>query len=105
VTADGFGYELDEERKGLLVHGELDADAYLELRRAIENASGDHTSDLAIDVAGVTFMPSIAIGVLAAAEAASRRNFRTITLVAPPGSVAQPLPTICAIDHVPTLEV
>ena len=51
-------------------------------------ASKGHTSDLAVDLADVTFLPSPAIGVLATSQAASRSNVATITFVAPPGSVA-----------------
>jgi anti-anti-sigma factor len=104
VTLQAFGCELDEDRTVLVVRGELDEAANYELGEAIAKSSGDHTSDLAVDLGEVTFLPSTAIGVLAASKAASRRNFTTITLVAPPGSVAHWLLTICAIDHVADLD-
>ena len=49
-------------------------------------------------------MPSPAIGVLATAQAAARRNGADVVLVAPEGTIAQRLLTICALDHVGSLD-
>jgi anti-anti-sigma factor len=104
VTAPGFRYKLDEDRGVLALHGELDDPASIELRTAIATATKQLTSDLAVDLSDVTFMPSPAIGVLATSQADARHNGATITLVAPDGSVAARLLTICALDYVAALD-
>jgi anti-anti-sigma factor len=103
VTEPEFRYDLDHERGVLTLHGELDEVASVELRETIAGATAQLTSDLAIDLADVTFMPSPAIGVLASSQEKARRQGATITFVAPAGTIAARLLTICAIEHVPTL--
>ena len=103
MTSPRSTYDLDEERGVLTLHGELDEPASAELRETIAKATNELTSDLAIDLADVTFMPSPAIGVLATSQADARRNGATITFVAPAGSVAARLLTICALDYVDAL--
>jgi anti-anti-sigma factor len=103
VTSPPFTYDLDEERGLLTLHGELDELASAELRETIMKTTKELTSDLAIDLADVTFLPSPAIGVLATSEANARSHGATITFVAPAGSVAARLLTICALEHVEEL--
>ena len=104
MSADQFSCDVDESRGLLTLHGELDEPATVELRDTISKASSDLTSTLSIDLADVTFMPSPAIGVLATAQAAARRNGADVVLVAPEGTIAQRLLTICALDHVGSLD-
>ena len=104
VTTPGFRYDLDRERGVLALHGELDEPASRELREAIVTATDDMTTSLAIDLGDVSFMPSPAIGVLATSQAGAGRNGATITFVAPEGSVAARLLTICALDYVAALD-
>jgi len=103
VTEPDFRYDLDRERGVLTLHGELDEVASVELRTTITEATDQLTADLAIDLAEVTFMPSPAIGVLASSQEKARRQGATITFVAPDGTIAARLLTICAIDHVAAL--
>ena len=58
----------------LALHGELDEPASTELRETIMKATIELTSDLTIDLADVTFLPSPAIGVLATSQAGARSN-------------------------------
>jgi anti-anti-sigma factor len=104
VTSPDFGYELDERRGVLSVRGELDETASVELRDALAKSSQELTTDLAVDLGAVTFLPSPAIGVLATSQAGARRNGATLTFVAPDGSVAARLLTICALDFVTALD-
>jgi anti-anti-sigma factor len=104
VTSQPFTYELDEQRGVLVLHAELNEHASAELRELILKATAELTSDLAIDLADVTFLPSPAIGVLASTKAGARRHSATITFVAPAGSVAARLLTICALDYVEALD-
>ena len=103
MTSPAYHYDLDSQRGVLALHGELGDPASTELRGTIMKATGELTSDLAIDLADVTFLPSPAIGVLASTKAGARRHGATITFVAPPGSVAAKMLTICALDYVDTL--
>jgi anti-anti-sigma factor len=103
VTSPAFRYDLDSERGVLALHGELVDPASSVLRGTILKATGELTADLAIDLADVTFLPSPAIGVLASTKAGARRHGATITFVAPPGSVAARMLTICALDYIDTL--
>jgi len=103
VTEPEFRYDLDREGGVLTLHGELDEVASVQLRDTITEATHELTSDLAIDLANVTFMPSPAIGVLASSQERARRQGATITFVAPSGTIAARLLTICALDHVESL--
>ena len=85
MTTSPFAHDLDAERGLLALHGELDEAASTELRATIMKATKELTSDLAIDLADVTFLPSPAIGVLAASQADASRHGATITFVAPAG--------------------
>jgi anti-anti-sigma factor len=104
VTPPAFQYELDEGRGVLALQGELDDPASTELRNAIAKATGELRSDLTVDLGKVTFMPSPAIGVLATSQAKALLNGATITFVAPEGSVAARLLTICSLDYVAALD-
>jgi anti-anti-sigma factor len=103
VTSSEFGYDLDPARALLVVRGDLDEPATIELRETLTKATDEFRSALAIDLTDVTFMPSPAIGVLATSQDKARRNGVDIRLVAAPGSMAARLLTICAIDHVDAL--
>jgi anti-anti-sigma factor len=100
VTPDPFHYDLDQDRGVLTLRGELDEVASVELRDILTKVTDDLSTDLAIDLTNVSFMPSPAIGVLASSREKARRNGATIVLVAPAGSLAARLLTICALDHV-----
>src|SRR3954451_24232238 len=97
---DQFRYDLDQTRGVLTLHGELDEIATDELRVIITKVTDEFSTDLAIDLTAVSFMPSPAIGVLASSREKARRNGATFVLVAPAGTLAARLLTICALDHV-----
>jgi anti-anti-sigma factor len=100
VKPDPFRYDLDDHRGVLTLHGELDEIASVELRELLTKVTAEFTTDLAIDLADVSFMPSAAIGVLASSREKARRNGATIVLVAPAGTLTSRLLTICALEHV-----
>jgi anti-anti-sigma factor len=103
VKPDPFRYDLDDTHGVLTLHGELDEVASVELRELLTNVTDEFTTYLAIDLADVSFMPSAAIGVLASSREKARRNGATMVLVAPAGTLAARLLTICALDHVETV--
>jgi anti-anti-sigma factor len=102
VTSPISTYDLDEGNRVLKLHGELDQPVST-LRQTIADATNALSADLTIDLADVSFMPSPAIGVLASSKAGARLHGATITFVAPEGSVAARLLTICALDYVTSL--
>jgi anti-anti-sigma factor len=99
VTADRFHYDLDQGRGVLALHGELDEVASVELREVLTKVTDEFSKDLAIDLENVTFMPSPAIGVLASSREKARRNGAKVTFVAPAGTIAARLLTICGLDY------
>lgn len=103
MSATQFRCDLDETRRLLTLHGELDEPATVELRQAIATVSDELMSTVAIDLTEVSFLPSPAIGVLATSQAKARRHGADVVLVAPAGTIAQRLLTICALDHVESL--
>jgi len=104
VSPRAFSYDLDEAGALLVLHGELDESASVELRDTIAKATDELRSGLAVDLTDVSFLPSPAIGVLASSQSKARRNGADIVLVAPPETVAARLLTICALDHVASLD-
>ena len=103
MTSPTFTHDLDEGQSVLVLHGELDEPASAELRETIMKVTKELTTDLTIDLADVTFLPSPAIGVLATSQGGARSNGAVITFVAPAGSVSARLLTICALDYVEEL--
>lgn len=99
MTADQFHYDLDQTRGVLTLHGELDEVASVELREVLTKVTDEFTTGLAIDLENVTFMPSPAIGVLASSREKARRNGVTVTFVAPAGTIAARLLTICGLEY------
>ncbi len=99
MSDPAFQAEFDEGRGLLVVHGELDEPATVELRDQLGKVTKEYTQSLGLDLGDVTFMPSPAIGVLATSQAKLRRNGGDLVLVAPEGTIAQRLLTICGLDH------
>ena len=99
MTSTVFRYDLDDDRRLLVVHGDLDEPATLELRDTLAKATDQLTSDLTIDLSDVDFLPSSAIGVLATTQADARRNGATVTFVANDGTVAQRVLRVCGLDY------
>jgi anti-anti-sigma factor len=103
VTSPEFRYELDDARRLLVAHGDLDEPATFELRQTLATATEQLTNDLTIDLTDVDFLPSSAIGVLATAQTGASRNGASITFVAADGSVAQRVLTVCGLEYAETL--
>jgi anti-anti-sigma factor len=99
VTSPDFRFELDEDRRLLVAHGDLDEGATVELRTLLSDVTDQLTTGLTIDLTDVDFLPSSAIGVLATAQTTARRNGAAITFVAAQGSVSQRVLTVCGLDY------
>jgi anti-sigma B factor antagonist len=69
------------ERHVIVVGGELDMNAAPELKAAIGTAIDQGATTLVVDLAGVTFIDSTAIGVLLAARERMRRSGGALELI------------------------
>jgi anti-anti-sigma factor len=97
-----FSYELSELSEAgqtLTLHGELDEAASAGLRDLLRVVLADLDGDLRLDLADVDFLPSVAVGVLAAAQGAAAKQGASITFVAAKGTIAQRVLTICGLAH------
>ena len=103
MTTASFRYDLDESRRLLVAHGDLDEPATVELRDTIASSTEQLTTELTIELSDVDFLPSSAIGVLATSQAGARRKGAEITFVAQDGTVAQRVLRVCGLDYVEAL--
>lgn len=83
----------------LAVSGDLDEGPTASMRSAIEEQSQGFTRRLTLDLSGVTYLPSAAVGVLAKAGEAFSASGADLELAARSGSVAERILTVCAIPH------
>jgi anti-anti-sigma factor len=81
-----FTCAYDEATRTLTVSGDLDEAGALELQRRLTSLMTDHARDLVMDLSSVGSLPSLAVGVIAAARADMRAHFHRLELVAPQGS-------------------
>ena len=89
----------DGTAQALTVTGELDEETSLTLRDAIETHTESFTRALAIDLSGVVYLPSAAVGVLAQALQKGTGADHPLELVAADGTIAQRVLQVCALPH------
>ncbi len=99
MTEGQFSYELAPDSSRVFLHGDLDEPATRELRNLIVELTDSSTRDLTIDLSGVEFLPSSAVGVLAKATDDARQGGSGIALVAADGSIAQRVLRICGLPY------
>lgn len=87
----------DEEVSLLTVAGDVDEESTPTLRQMIEDCSKQHTTNLEVDLSGVTYLPSVAIGVLVRAEQAMVAAGASLTLAARSGSLSHRVLTVSAM--------
>nr|WP_228499390.1 STAS domain-containing protein [Nocardioides agariphilus] len=87
----------DEHTAVLAVSGDVDAGSTETLRLTIEQCSNDYRTSLEVDLTGVTYLPSVAIGMLVRAEQSFTAAGATLTLAARTGSPAQRVLTVSAM--------
>lgn len=90
-------FSATREAESLVLAGDIDAADHRTLNDLIDQASDGFTSSLRVDLRGVTFLPSIIVGVLARATVLAKKNGARLTLVASEGSVPQRVLTVCKI--------
>lgn len=84
----------------LAVTGDLDDGAEELLRQDLRTFTGDHALGLTVDLTAVTFFPSAAISVVAAALKESERQGSELRLQAADSSVAARVLHLCGIPFV-----
>ena len=99
ATDQSFSSSYDVATGVLSVAGDVDEISGPTLREAVNEYSAGFSRDLDGDLSDVTFLPSLAIGVLAVAMKSARENGTSFELVASEGSLAQRVLTICALPH------
>jgi len=88
MASTPFACAYHEATRTLTVSGDLDERGATELRHQLRTLTADHTRSLVMDLSSVRSLPSVAVGVIAAARADMRAHFNRLDLVAAPGSVA-----------------
>jgi anti-anti-sigma factor len=96
VTESPFSYDLSADERTLTLHGDLDEGASVQLRELLSGLA-ERGTQMRLDLNFVVFLPSSAIGVLAAARGAISSNGGSLTFVAAPGTIAQRVLTICSL--------
>lgn len=94
-----FAADYDGSSQTLTVAGDVEEESALALRDAIDAHSASFTRPLVIDLTAVTYLPSVAVGVLAKAGQKATTAGQPLDLVAADGSIAQRVLTVCALPH------
>jgi len=97
MTQRPFSYDLSTAGQTLTLHGEVDEAAAIELRDLLAAVTADLVGELRINLTDVDFLPSVAIGVLAAARNVATKNNASVTFVAASGTISRRVLTICGI--------
>ena len=94
-----FSYEISDESGRLVLHGDLDEGATVQVRMIVKEITDGLTRDLAIDLTDVDLMPSSAVGVLANAQDTAAKQGAALTFVAADGTIAARVLTICGLAY------
>lgn len=94
-----FAADFVESSQTLTVAGDVEEDSAVVLRDAIAAHTASFTRRLVIDLTAVTYLPSVAVGVLAKSGQKASLAGHALDLVAAEGSIAQRVLTVCALPH------
>lgn len=100
VEETPYAATYDSASDVLVVEGTVDELAGPTFREDLAKHSEQHTKPLTVDLSGVEFFPSVAVGVLAVAMRQSREADADITLLAREGSIVARVLTVCGLDYV-----
>lgn len=84
-----FACAYHEDSRTLTLSGDVDESGAAELRTRLASLTADHTCSLVIDLSSVASLPTVAVGVIAAARADMHAHFTRLELVAAPDTVAR----------------
>jgi len=94
-----YSSSFDEGSSTLAPRGEIDEAAGIVLRDEITKYSRDFARTIRVDLSGVDYFPSLAVGVLATARRKAETAGVDLLLAAAEGTVAQRVLTICGLDY------
>jgi anti-anti-sigma factor len=89
----------DADERVLYVAGSVDEIAGPVFREDLAKHTEQHTLPLVVDLSGVEFFPSLAVGVLAVAMRQSRESGAEIEVRAREGGIVARVLTICALPY------
>ena len=99
MTEQSFSYELLDDSGRLVLHGDLDEGATVQVRSLLSDLTDGLTKDLTVDLSDVDLFPSAAVGVIANAQDTARKQGATLALVAAEGTISARVLTICGLAH------
>ncbi len=91
--------EFDAGSHTLAVSGSVDESAGPTFREDLDKHSAQHTEPLVVDLCGVDFFPSLAVGVLAVAMRQGREAGAELEVRAREGSIVARVLTVCALPY------
>ena len=94
-----FTYEASDESGRLVLHGDLDEGATVQVRMLLKEITEGLTRDLAVDLTDVDLLPSSAVGVLANAQDTAGKQGAALTFIAADGTIAARVLTICGLPY------
>ena len=94
-----FSYEVSDLSDRLVLHGDLDEGATVQVRMLLKDITEGLTRDVTIDLSDVDLLPSSAVGVLANAQDTAAKQGAAVTFVAADGTIAARVLTICGLSY------
>jgi len=99
VDENPYAATYDAENSLAVVTGSVDELSGQSFRNDLEKYSDGFARDLTVDLSGVDFFPSIAVGVLAVAMKNARNAGTELDVVVQPGTVVARVLTICGLPY------
>lgn len=94
-----FSYEVSDQSDRLVLHGDLDEGATVQVRMVLKEITEGLTRDVTIDLTDVDLLPSSAVGVLANAQDTAAKQGAAVTFIAADGTIAARVLTICGLSY------
>lgn len=94
-----FSYEVSDLSDRLILHGDLDEGATVQVRMLLKEITEGLTRDVTVDLTDVDLLPSSAVGVLANAQDTAAKQGAAVTFIAADGTIAARVLTICGLSY------
>lgn len=99
MDSSTFTADYDDAAQLLTVTGEVDEAASTTLRELIGSSTADHSRSIGIDLTAVTYLPSVAVGILARTQKDAADAGHPVDLLATDGTIAQRVLQVCGLPH------